>query len=414
MTLFRKKKIYLTALTALLIGASIGFAYGIFSDGGDLSVKNVSKQFDVIAKEIVSTCENENYKPSCYDEEIPKLMDEGYTMEEAFQVTRVVQQMDRSYQYCHVLGHYLSAKETAKDSSKWKDVVARAPLGVCSNGAIHGAFQERFRVESMAGKSVAEIEPELMGVCEPRPGWSPTLMGQATCIHALGHLTMYATGAHIEDSLDLCDRLVEGDQPNDSKRQLCYDGAFMQIYQPLEPEDIALIAGKEIETIEESIEFCESFSGSRLGSCISESWPLYNDSIKDPKTISLICERSKFDEWQYQRCTDGIFYVAMAQSNLSVDWAKGFCPKVGEELQGRCFGNSASRLIEVDNRNVSLALELCDFAYNEHGDETCFDELLKYSGYTFAVGSPEFYELCNGMPDSWSFECLLQTKRENL
>ncbi|MEZ4200780.1 MAG: hypothetical protein R3B69_04370 [Candidatus Paceibacterota bacterium] len=85
--------------------------------------------------------------PKCYDEEIPKLMDAGMSMEDAFAVTATIQDLDPSYQYCHVLGHELSAKETAKDPSRWKDVVARSPLGMCSNGGVHGAFQERFRVE---------------------------------------------------------------------------------------------------------------------------------------------------------------------------------------------------------------------------------------------------------------------------
>src|SRR5690606_4527381 len=126
---------------------------------------------------------------SCYDKELPKLMDEGFSMEDAFAVTRLVQDRDPSYQYCHVLGHELSAKETAKDPDNWKSVIARAPIGVCSNGAIHGAFQERFRVASFAGKSVDDLVPELLRICKANEDWHPTGMPEATCIHRLGHLT---------------------------------------------------------------------------------------------------------------------------------------------------------------------------------------------------------------------------------
>ena len=377
-----------------------------------LSNYSPKNEFNSVAKDIIELCEGSVYTPSCYDEEIPKLMDEGYTMEEAFAVTKEVQRLDESYQYCHVLGHYLSAKETAKDPEKWKDVVARAPLGVCSNGAVHGAFQERFRVESMPERDIEDIAPELDGVCEPRKDWQPTLMGQATCIHALGHLTMYVTQADIHKSVELCEILVE-ETSNETKRQLCYDGAFMQIYQPLDPEDFALIVGKEIETKEASEEFCSQFHVYAESSCVSESWPLYYEDIQSPDTISLICNRVSTDE-QNERCMSAMFFVAMAQSNLSSEWAVDFCSRISSGYRGTCFGNSASRLIEVDSRNVEEALELCYSAEESGSAAPCFDELLKYSGYTFAVGSDEFYELCEGMPERWKGPCLSQDGRERL
>lgn len=384
--------------------AAAGAYFFVVQDDGDIPRE---VQMRRAAEVIVEACADSDYRPTCYDEEIPKVMDNGYSMEEAFAITRLVQDADPEYQYCHILGHELSAKETAKDPSRWKDVVARAPLGVCSNGAIHGAFQERFRVESMEGHSVAEIEPELQGVCDPRDGWEVTEMGKATCIHALGHLTMYVTGADIHDSLELCDRLVPANK-YDSERQLCYDGAFMQIYQPLEPEDFALIAGMEIESREESIAFCEQFSGAKRGSCISESWPLYRDTFDSPETITQLCERTNYDDWQYERCLNGLFFVAMAQSNLSNEWALSFCPNLPASYSGTCIGNAAARLIETDDRNIGRALALCTDAEASGLGGACFNDLLKYSNYIFTIGSPEFYELCNGMPDPWKTDCLAQ------
>ena len=396
----------------LILGIIVVVIFWLNSSDSEQKL-NLENNYQAEAKRIVALCAEESHKPKCYDEVIPKVMDNGFTMEEAFEITSLVQDIDPSYQYCHVLGHELSARETAKDPSKWKDVVARSPLGICSNGGIHGAFQERFRVESFAGQSVDEIVPEIEGVCEPREGWAPTRMGQATCTHALGHLTMYITGGEIDPALELCDRLLDPD-PRSSLRQLCYDGAFMQIYQPLEPEDFALIAGKEIKTQDESEIFCENFSGATKGSCISESWPLYRGLFSNPATINEVCSRADFDEWQYERCMNGVFYVAMAQSNLSVDWARDFCSEVDEALRGPCYGNSASRLIEVDDRNIEKALELCGDAVDETSKNACFDELLKYSAYTFSAGSPPFFQLCEGLPEPWSAKCLRQAPVEKL
>ncbi|PIT90972.1 hypothetical protein COU17_02885, partial [Candidatus Kaiserbacteria bacterium CG10_big_fil_rev_8_21_14_0_10_49_17] len=150
----------------ITIGILILFVV-LLSFSENASQKSYFKQH---AQDIVAKCATAEYRPACYDAAIPKLMDEGMSMEDAFEVTRAVQDIDDMYFYCHVLGHYLAEKETAKDPLRWKDVVARAPSGICSNGAIHGAFQARFKAETLPDASVDELKKELTGVCEPREG----------------------------------------------------------------------------------------------------------------------------------------------------------------------------------------------------------------------------------------------------
>ena len=86
-------------------------AYG-FAGLSFSAPSSIAAQSPEAAAETIIT--QESYAPS-QDKEILKLMDEGYSMEQAFAVTQVVQEKDPSYQYCHVLGHYLAAKETQKD-----------------------------------------------------------------------------------------------------------------------------------------------------------------------------------------------------------------------------------------------------------------------------------------------------------
>ncbi len=197
------------------------------------------------AKQVISKCQNEKYKPGCYDREIPKLMD-YISMEDAFKVTQTVQGEDKSYPFCHVLGHKLAAREIDKDPSKWKEVVTRCPSGVCSNGCIHGGFQERFRAENFTDAQIQTLLPDLINLCEDSPNWHPTGLEQGSCYHALGHLTMYLTSADINKATSLCKEIGVKKDGRDFS-QLCFDGSFMQIYQPLEPEDFALIKGKEIK-----------------------------------------------------------------------------------------------------------------------------------------------------------------------
>ena len=346
--------------------------------------------------DILAKCRNDSYKPGCFEKEIPKLMDK-ISMEDAFKVTSIVQAEVKDFPYCHVLGHKLSAREIDKDPSKWKEVVTRCPSGLCSNGCIHGGFQERFRSETFSAEQVRQIKPDLIDLCEERANWHPTGLEQASCYHALGHLTMYLTNADINKSLPLCEEVAIKIDGRDFS-QLCFDGAFMQIYQPLEPEDFALIKGKEVtdDTVDS---FCAKFSGKKKGSCISESWPLYRQEIlDDPKELVKFC--SKEEEGEQGRCFAGLFYVLTAQFNFDSERIKNYCLNLPQAMGGKCFANAASRMIETDYRNIVKSIDLCS------GIDLCFEELVKYSTYNFHVGSEEFLKLCNSLPGSWKTKCL--------
>ncbi|MAF59419.1 hypothetical protein CL631_01065 [bacterium] len=392
-------KYIVAGIVILVVLVGLGFFY----------INNVNSGYIAIADEIIETCKNEGYRPACYDVEIPKVMDRGLSMEEAFEVTKVVQDKDDAYLYCHVLGHYLAIKETAKDPSRWKEVVSRAPGGICSNGAIHGAFQERFRVESLPDAEIEELKLELEGVCEKRENWNPTPLEGATCTHAFGHLTMYVTDANIDKSLILCDEISNNTDGRDL-RQLCYDGVFMQLYQPLEPDDFALIEGQEIETKSEAIAFCDQFDGEIRGACISESWPLWREDLQsNPQETVDFCSRLKNDPKEEKRCYTAIFYVLTALSNLDEEWVSNYCTGIEASRQPQCFANAASRMIETDWRNIDRAIALCKVADGFGVSDECYDELLLYSSYNFVIGSEEFDQLCDSLPDPWRGQCFARS-----
>lgn len=367
--------------------------------------QKVDRDFAMYANQIVEKCSSSIHNQSCYDKEVPKLMDNpvNLSMEEAFQVTRLIQGKDGSFPYCHVLGHNLSAKEVKKDPAKWKEVLSRCPSGVCSNGCIHGGFQERFRAESFTDEQVEDIKPDLKSICEKRSNWNPTGLEQASCYHALGHLTMYITDAEINKSIKLCEEIalkLDGR----SFLQVCLDGVFMQIYQPLEPEDFALIVGKEV-TRDQVDSFCNTYSGFAKASCLSESWPLYRqDIMNDPAQLIKFC--SKEEQKNQARCYNGLFYVLVAQFNFDVERIKNYCLGLLPDLQGMCFASTTSRMIETDYRNIGLATNLCSNITDPVNKKECFDELLKYSTYNFHAGSAQFLKLCNGLPDPWKERCL--------
>jgi len=388
--------------------AIVGIATAIFimSAGLLLDFKKEEKNLLNEAMIVMEACEGESYKPSCYDEEIPKVMDRGFTFEESFKITALIQERDSSYWYCHVLGHNVSAKEAAKDVSKWPEVVARCPTGVCSNGCLHGAFQERFRGEYVNQEELEELIPEIKDICKVEEGnRNFTGLEQASCYHALGHLTMYITNADIDRAIELCDRVSIESNIKDFSN-LCYDGAYMQIFQPLEPEDIALVQDVAPQTQSEALKYCEQFSDMRRTACFMESWPLFIDEFdKRFGAIEEFCSRD-FSPRDRTRCLNGVFYVMSARSNFDETRITELCSYVSSDAKAQCYANSASRFLETDHKLAQKAVAVCEQAREIGLQNSCYEELLFYSSYNYHEGSKSFLNLCNTMPEPWKTKCV--------
>ena len=395
------KKILGLALIIIAVFSLLKFQDNLL---GLLKNRQAGKKLFDYAQNIAEKCSNASYRQTCYEEEVPKLM-AHISMEEAFQVTRMVQDLDKSYTYCHVLGHKLSARETAKDPEKWKEVITRCPSGLCSNGCVHGSFQERFRTETLSSEEIESLKPDLRDVCEPKSNWSPTGLEQGTCYHALGHLLMYVTGADLIKSTEVCrDVSIKPDGHNWS--ELCFDGAFMQIFQPLEDEDFVLVAGKQPKK-EEVASFCKKFKPDEQNSCWSESWPLVFDEITKPEGLVKFCSGSILKSQHDQdRCYTGMFYVLTAQFQFDLAKVRNFCSGLPSVRRDQCFANAASRMIETDYRNIPVVVNFCSSLEFPTGKDACFEELLRYSTYNFHAGSEEFFQLCNSLPEPWRATCL--------
>ena len=246
-----------------------------------------------------------------------------------------------------------------------------------------------------------KYKAEFSNVCESQDKYNPTGLEQASCYHALGHLLMYVTQADIPKSLGLCKELAI--KPNRDMSQVCSDGVFMQIFQPLEPEDFALVKGKEVKKEDLSL-FCRKFDGAKRGSCWSEGWPLFAAELKKPAGLVKYCGAAAPEE--RDRCYSALFYVLTAQFGFDVQKVQTFCTGLPEDRRGQCFANAASRMIETDYRNISKSVSLCVAGSPFDKENQCFKELLMYSTYNFHPKSEEFLKLCNSLPAPWNERCL--------
>jgi hypothetical protein len=249
---------------------------------------------------------------------------------------------------------------------------------------------------------ISEILPDLQTACEARPGWTPTGMKTGTCYHAMGHLLMYITKANISQSLSLCEQIAKKSDGRDLT-PVCFDGVFMQLFQPLEPEDFALIKGKE-QTSATVADFCSQFRGQPRGSCWSESWPLFRTQILQPDGPAKHC--GTLPQSLQARCLSGLFYVAAAQFNLDFGQISNFCSQTSLATRDQCFAQSASRYVEVDWDNIEKAVQLCQTAKGVGSDAACFRELDFFSSFNFPSGSAQQARLCSLIPSGYKSHCL--------
>jgi hypothetical protein len=394
MIIFRKKAFLIIFVLFILISsiAVLGTRY------------NLTDSINIEATKIVIKCSLAERKDICYESTIPSLMNEGYSLEEVFAVTREVLALDESYSNCHLLAHYISDIETQKDPTKWKEVMVRTPFDICGGGGPHGVFLSRYRSDDMASTTNEYIINEFNGICDNRPGWKGYQI--SNCRHALGHLLVYITAGDFDRSLDLCESLI-GDSDKDIDRQTCFFGVFMQLFQPVEPEDFALIEGKEIKTKAEAYDYCNKFTASRNAICNIEKWPLFMDVLNNPLTAHEICLPLEESLDYMQLCVDVLFQQAFTLiADGDSKWPKIYCSQVKEPFSGRCFASSAIRLIEINSNRVTDAVYICNSAIKEKDKDVCFEKLLNFTSNFFDKNDKRLKELCNSLPGEYLGECI--------
>ncbi len=371
---------------------------------------------DFFAKKILVICANDSYKRGCYDREIPKLLSRGLvTMEGAFEVTTKIQNVDRSYLFCHVLGHELADIETRKDPSKWLDVVTRCPALECNNGCAHGAVMRRFKgSDVLSDTQLAEILPDLKIACEPRGNWKPSELEISMCYHSMGHLGMYITDADVTKSLAVCHEIAIKD---DGKNyyQTCVQGVFMLIFQSLDDDDVALVS--KIKPTKENLEsFCAKYKGLEHVACKTEAWPYFYTDFAKPSGLTNFCNFTKgeyYRNWCFDIGVRGQLSMDILQSD-GVDGVAKYCLGLPKDIVGRCFPSIATAWVQDEPRYITESVALCEEAKKYGYSDGCYKGLLFFSKFSFIKGSDLWKNYCNhfsgvykdkcysgDVPDSW-------------
>lgn len=389
------KTILLVLLGVAIIGASLFFGvryYGEHFGGG----------IDATAYAIVAACERTpgDHSP-CYESEIPNLYPK-FSVPQLFDIVREIRVLDPSYQFCHVLAHKIGNKVVAEDPNNWLDVIPLNPAdGLCSNGFIHGVFEGRFGADVLDDATIGKFMPEFKEACEPHSGWQPSDLDRAICYHGMGHLADFITNANIPKALSICSKVA----PSEYQR-VCVQGVFMQIYQPLEPDDYALIAQMKVKPSTTTVQtYCARYSSDPMaqGSCIEESWPLQQPHIADGTAVAKLCS------WEPNGEEKTDCYIAMSsiigRMSLGVPQkAVAACNAFPESELAICFSYSAEAVLEENRNDARPAISLCGQA-PQSAVQQCVSQLVDHAQFMFGSNQGELNTFCAALPAEYRSEC---------
>lgn len=361
------------------------------------------------ARLILKHCNTED-NSRCYEQEVLNLFDRGFTMKETIIVVRQILAKDPEFRYCHTLGHKIAGRAVAKDPSHWKKILNEVPSDICSYGFIHGVFQERFRMESFPENfSVTQAADLFEGTCEGEEWKQKTRREGLSCMHALGHLFLYLTRADVPRSIELCERV--GARMDQNMRRSCFEGAFMTLYQQLEPEEVALVEGVAPTSLIERDTLCGQFTGLPRISCMLMSFPLDPDATH-PERLASFCDVVGRETEEEIYCINFLSYQAMVELQFDVEAFASFCERI-ENFSGKCLSFGATVLFEADPPNFTESLDLCGRAKSYGEGDWCHKLLVESSVRTFGPSSFRALALCNSLPRGWKNACRERQERRS-
>lgn len=387
----------------IAIAAALFFALG----AGVLAFMMYAKSKDgasieAHAQHAYETCAGNSNKEACYEEAIAPLYPE-LTMLEVFDVIRALRRIDTGYQFCHLLAHQLGEMAVAENPDRWIDVVPLNPVdGLCSNGFIHGAVIGRFRDDVLTGDKLSRAIQDFAIACEPRDNWHPTDLDRAICYHGLGHLYTFVTNAHLQEAARICEETAN--KPTGDFRRVCREGVFMQIYQPVEPDDFDLIEQLPVKpTAENYRDLCSVYElPEERGACMREAWPLFREAIFNDGYAGAFCARQP-NQREEDACFDAITSIVGRFSLNDPNKLAKTCLSMPDERQQQCFDRSALAALEEDRNAGALAIALCNTAPN-HMQEQCLSFIAERASFVFGPG--EMREpFCAALPDKYRARC---------
>jgi len=356
-----------------------------------------------VAEKIVAQCvqEGSDHAP-CYESLVPALYP-VLSIPEIFEVVRTIRTKDASYQFCHVLAHKLGERVVAEDPTRWMLALSQNPTGFCSSGFVHGVVGGRFRSEVLDDTTIKAFMPDFARACEPHDAWNPSEFEKAVCYHGMGHLYVFITDADLEKALQVCEATSLGPY-----RRLCIEGVFMQIYQPLEPDDFLLIENMDVRPSTTTVrQFCSTFEDPEyVGACQRESWPFFKEGVLNGTGAGAFCAGQP-NEQEELRCFEAASGIVGRLSLGQENQALTACSAFPLERQALCFTSSAQAIVEESRQDSAAAVRLCQRAPSAVMG-VCLSTLASRASFIYGQDRAGEQAFCAEFPEPYSQTCMQQ------
>ncbi len=354
-----------------------------------------------VAGRITDVCKSASDHQTCYEREVPNLYPK-YSIPQLFDIVREIRKKDPTYQFCHVLSHKLGEKVVAENPERWIEAMhLNPPDGLCSNGFVHGVIGGRFRAEVLDEKTLETLIPDFTKACESHDSWEPSDLDRAMCYHGMGHLYDFITDADLPLALSLCERTTP-----DGVERMCREGVFMQIFQPLEPDDFLMIERMPLKPSTTTVRsFCSRFTKDEYeGACLRESWPFFREAILKGTGVAKFCSGQPNTE-EETNCYQSATAIIGRMSLQKPEQAAGACNALPLSRKTLCFVTVAQALIEEDRKDVGKAIALCRRAPKDIAEE-CIASLAGRATYFLGGNSSRIRDFCRIFPLEFQAKCL--------
>jgi hypothetical protein len=356
-------------------------------------------------EKILGTCSGlSGDHAACYESEVPKMYP-SLTVSQLFEIVRGIRAADPAYQFCHVLAHKIGERVVAEDPETWLSAIPLNPSdGFCSNGFIHGIIGGRFRADVLDEKTIHALLPDFRLACEAHDNWKPSDLDKAICYHGIGHLYDFITNADLERALALCEETVPA-----PFRRVCIEGVFMQIYQPLEPDDFELVKQMRVKPTEQTVRsFCASFKEPEyVGACLRESWPMHPGML-DGTGARAYCADQPNEELEH-RCYQGAFSVIGRLVLANPDDQARACDTVPSEYRVMCYSVVADTILEEDRNATREGIAFCGRLDGAENTE-CLRYITEAATFNLGTQSKAYARFCDALPEEIRAMCAQQNR----
>ena len=217
------------------------------------------------------------------------------------------------------------------------------------------------------------------------------------------------TLANVTQSLQACNVIAIKSDGRDYTR-VCTEGVYMQLFQPLEPEDFALVDMLPYKPIKENLsQFCKEFStnDTQYGACYREAWPLFGNDIYSSDGLNLYCSQLTQNQ-DIDSCYVSVFTIVGRHGLAEPEKMAETCNGIQEKYRGMCFARVANAFPEENPDLVKDGVAFCAQANTKTAQDECYTFLANVASFNFHAGSSAFEELCTLLPAEFEAVCRSQ------